>query len=124
MKRFIFVPLVLIVITMVASAQSASRGPAPGDWPLYSRTLSGTRYSPLTEINTSNVAKLAPAWSIRLTQPAGRRGEDPLRVAKRHPLVVVPAPRGTPQQVRRVAAMMNSRPPAATRKRHRLSSAV
>jgi glucose dehydrogenase len=78
MKRFILAPLVLISITIVVSAQSTTpRGPAPGDWPLYSRTLSGTRYSPLNEINTNNVAQLAPAWSVRLTQPAGRRGGGP-----------------------------------------------
>jgi quinoprotein glucose dehydrogenase len=77
MKRFVLVPLVVIGITIVVSAQSAQRGSAPGDWPLYSRSLAGTRYSPLTEINASNVAKLAPAWSVRLTQPAGRRGGGP-----------------------------------------------
>src|SRR4029453_18303112 len=77
MKRFIPVPFVLISITIVVSPQSSPRGPAPGDWPLYSRTLAGTRYSPLTEINTSNVARLALAWSVRLTQPAGRRGGGP-----------------------------------------------
>src|SRR5262245_19354176 len=77
MKRFIPVPFVLICITIVVSAQSTARGPAPGDWPLYSRTLAGTRYSPLAEINTTNVANLTPAWSVRLTQPAGRRGGGP-----------------------------------------------
>ena len=77
MKRFILVPLVLIS-SIVVAAQSTQRVPAPGDWPLYSRTLAGTRYSPLTEINTTNVAKMAPAWSVRLTQPAaGRRGGGP-----------------------------------------------
>ena len=73
--RFLLVPLVLIG-SIVVAAQSTQRAaaPAPGDWPLYSRTLSGTRYSPLKDINTTNVAKLAPAWSVRLTQPAaGRR---------------------------------------------------
>jgi len=76
MKRFILVPLVLIS-AIVVSAQSSQRAPAPGDWPLYSRTLSGTRYSPLKEINSTNVASLASAWSVRLTQPAGRRGGGP-----------------------------------------------
>jgi quinoprotein glucose dehydrogenase len=74
MKRFFLVPPVLIAITIVVSAQSTQRGPAPGDWPLYSRNLAGTRYSPLNQINTGNVANLAPAWSVQLTQPAaGRR---------------------------------------------------
>lgn len=30
----------------------------PGDWPAYNRTLAGDRYSPLAEINASNVAQL------------------------------------------------------------------
>ena len=90
MKRFIFVPFVLVVVTIVVSAQSTQRAPAagapaPGDWPLYSRTMSGTRYSPLNEINTNNVAKLAPAWSVRLTQPAGRRGGGPPPAAETAP---------------------------------------
>ena len=29
-----------------------------GDWPVYNHDLAGTRYSPLTEINTKNVATL------------------------------------------------------------------
>ena len=37
---------------------------------MYNRDLSGTRYSPLAQINTVNVAKLAAAWSYRL-RPEG-----------------------------------------------------
>jgi quinoprotein glucose dehydrogenase len=45
---------------------------------MYAHSLSGQRYSPLTQITTANVASLAPAWSLRLTQPnAGRRGGGP-----------------------------------------------
>ena len=43
-----------------------------GDWPTYNRDLAGTRYSPLTQINTKNVATLAPAWSYRLRPEPGR----------------------------------------------------
>ena len=47
----------------------------PGDWPLYSRNLAGTRYSPLTDINTNNVAH-AHAGVVGATHAAcgGRRG--------------------------------------------------
>ena len=46
------------------------------DWPTYARDLAGTRYSPLTQINTKNVANLTQAWSYRLAPavPAGGRG--------------------------------------------------
>jgi len=45
-------------------AQSA-KVPA-GDWPMYNRDLAGTRYSPLAQINTANVATLTQVWSYRL----------------------------------------------------------
>jgi glucose dehydrogenase len=37
-----------------------------GDWPSYNRDLGGTRYSPLGQIDTGNVAELRPAWSYPL----------------------------------------------------------
>lgn len=45
--------------------------PAPGDWPRYARDLGGTRYSPLDEINASNVENLDTAWSFRLRPEGG-----------------------------------------------------
>jgi PQQ-dependent dehydrogenase (methanol/ethanol family) len=38
--------------------------PAPGEWPTYHGHLSGNRHSPLDQINTTNVARLAPAWTF------------------------------------------------------------
>jgi quinoprotein glucose dehydrogenase len=46
-------------------AQSAKPAP-PGDWPMYNRDLSGTRFSPLTQINTRNVARLKQVWSYHV----------------------------------------------------------
>jgi glucose dehydrogenase len=46
-------------------AQSA-KPQAAADWPMYNRDLAGTRYSPLTQINTRNVAQLKLAWSYNL----------------------------------------------------------
>jgi len=43
-----------------------------GDWPMFNRDLAGTRFSPLTQINTTNVATLMQAWSYVL-QPPGFR---------------------------------------------------
>ena len=43
---------------------------------MYNRDLAGTRYSPLTQINTTNVAKLTQAWAYRL-QPEGRTLTSP-----------------------------------------------
>ena len=36
-----------------------------GDWPLYSRDSASDRFSPLTQINTTNVAQLKQAWTYR-----------------------------------------------------------
>src|SRR6185436_16056468 len=44
---------------------------AGADWPMYNRDLASTRYSPLEQINTTNVDKLTQAWAYRL-QPEGK----------------------------------------------------
>ncbi|HKE29294.1 MAG TPA: PQQ-binding-like beta-propeller repeat protein [Bryobacteraceae bacterium] len=36
--------------------------PKPGTWPTYHGDLSGNRFSPLRQINTGNVERLAPEW--------------------------------------------------------------
>lgn len=50
----------------------------PADWPMYTRDLAGTRYSPLKQINGSNVSKLTSAWTYSLrgsSSPAAGRAE-------------------------------------------------
>jgi glucose dehydrogenase len=39
---------------------------AGADWPMYNRDLAGTRFSPLTQINTRNVGRLTQVWSYKL----------------------------------------------------------
>lgn len=53
--------------------------PAAGTWPTYSGDYSGRRYSPLAQINQSNVARLTLAWTTRLA--AGASGSTPLIIA-------------------------------------------
>ena len=48
-----------------ASADAATNGVPPDEWQHYGRTLYGQRYSPLDQINTSNVGKLDVAWTYR-----------------------------------------------------------
>jgi hypothetical protein len=38
--------------------------PEDGDWLQYRRTYDGWGYSPLSQINTGNVAKLRPVWTL------------------------------------------------------------
>jgi len=54
----------------VATAQNSGRNP-DWDWPTYNRDLAGSRYSPLTQINTTNVSTLTRAWSYRLRPEPG-----------------------------------------------------
>ena len=60
--------------------QAKSRPIPPGDWPLYSRDFASTRYSPLNQINTGNVSKLALAWSYK-PAPVPSRAADSAKAA-------------------------------------------
>ena len=53
----------LIFSLALAFPALPQRTPAPGDWPVYGRDPGGTRYSPLTQINTGNVSRLRLAWT-------------------------------------------------------------
>jgi glucose dehydrogenase len=74
------------VCVLFLSAVSAA-APQNGDWPMYNHDLAGTRYSPLTQINTTNVAKLKQVWSYRL-QPASFRYATAGGAAEVVPIVV------------------------------------
>ena len=45
--------------------------PKEGEWPSYNGNIGGNRFSPLKEINTSNISQLAPRWMW--TMPGTRR---------------------------------------------------
>lgn len=45
--------------------------PKEGEWPSYNGNIGGNRFSPLKEINTSNIVQLAPRWMFTL--PGTRR---------------------------------------------------
>jgi len=77
MKRILFVASAALVIGVMLAAQT-NQSPSTGrDWPMYSLNHAGTRFSPLTDIHPGNVAQLAQAWSVRITQPAAGRGAEP-----------------------------------------------
>jgi quinoprotein glucose dehydrogenase len=75
-----------------------------GDWPTYGRDLAGTRFSPLKQIDTSNVTRMTRVWTYHMSQPgggaadtrvegnevprAGRGAGGPGRVGEVSPLVV------------------------------------
>src|SRR5438128_8218280 len=61
----------LFLLSTTGTAQKSNARIADADWPMFNRDLAGTRYSPLTQINTTNVATLTQAWSYRL-RPEGK----------------------------------------------------
>src|SRR5438067_580020 len=56
----------LIFTSRLAFAQS--------DWPAYGHDAAGTRYSPLRQINRSNVAQLQRAWTYHTSEKPGVSG--------------------------------------------------
>ncbi|HYV64284.1 MAG TPA: PQQ-binding-like beta-propeller repeat protein [Bryobacteraceae bacterium] len=57
--------LVLVCATILPLfAQSQ----ADRDWPMFNRDLAGTRYSPLKQIDATNVARLTKAWQYRFNR--------------------------------------------------------
>ena len=56
--------IVILAGSTPVAAQESGRS-AAADWPTYNRDLAGTRYSPLDQIDTSNVASLEEVWSYR-----------------------------------------------------------
>ncbi len=58
--------LSLLLSASMIAAGNGDAGPARSDevWPYYGHDAGGTRYSPLTQINRENVAKLKLAWTF------------------------------------------------------------
>lgn len=70
-----------VAALLVAAFASAVPLPAQrsGEWPAYGRDPGGGRHSPLTQVDTSNVSRLAPAWTYRTGELAIKveRGAPP-----------------------------------------------
>ena len=64
------IPVAVVTAAIGVWAQGSSSPArnqiAPGDWPNLNRDLAATRFSPLTEINRTNVGSLKQAWNYRL----------------------------------------------------------
>jgi len=71
MRSPVALGLALTGLLCAAQPSWAEDGLKPGDWPRYTRDLAGTHFSPLTQINTGNVSKLAEAWSFKVRPEGG-----------------------------------------------------
>jgi quinoprotein glucose dehydrogenase len=56
---------------------------AQNDWPAYAHDPGGQRFSPLKQINTTNVSKLTPAWSYQM-----KKEGEPFRLSQSIPIMV------------------------------------
>jgi len=61
---WIFVAVSLAAQAQVTSETLTKAQQDPNSWLSYGKNYFGWRYSPLTQITTSNVAQLAPAWIL------------------------------------------------------------
>src|SRR3954463_14171815 len=75
-SRLTMIICTAVLVALAACAAGLALQNAPrstdADWPTYNRDLAGTRYSPLTQIDTTNVATLREAWTYRLRPEPGR----------------------------------------------------
>ncbi|HEV3025246.1 MAG TPA: PQQ-binding-like beta-propeller repeat protein, partial [Pirellulales bacterium] len=53
------------LVLLAALGTSALAQDRPGEWPCYGRDAGGTRYSPLAQIDRTNVQRLKVAWTYR-----------------------------------------------------------
>ncbi len=69
--RTTFLVACALVPAIVAQGADTKAPAIPAaDWPAFNRDLAGTRYSPLTQINTRNVGALTRAWTLPLNVSA------------------------------------------------------
>ena len=58
------------------AAPTRAQGNGSGDWVSHNVDRQNTRYSPLDQINTSNVSKLRQQWSIQASSATGKSSSD------------------------------------------------
>lgn len=71
MRKFMALLLAAAALAPQVQAKTDAIQVDPADWPRYARDLGGTRYSPLDQINASNVENLDRAWSFKLRPEGG-----------------------------------------------------
>ena len=58
------------VVSLLGIAESVhAQSPAPTEWPAYGRDAGGSRFSPVAQVDRSNVSRLAVAWTYNTGEP-------------------------------------------------------
>src|ERR1051325_2913943 len=88
---FVGVATIFLLITAGLIAQKPAPRNPDADWPMFNRDLAGTRFSPLTQINTTNVTNLTQAWSYKLRPHDGKplTGQSPSEIFQEITPIVV-----------------------------------
>ena len=91
MRIFLRAAVLLIVASIAASPQKNRSQSPDADWPMFNRDSAGTRYSPLSQINTTNVTNLKVAWTYKLRPHDGKplTGQSPSEVFQEVTPIVV-----------------------------------
>jgi glucose dehydrogenase len=63
--------LTTLTVALVAAAGAAGQSGEDADWSTVNGTLDGQRYTPLTQIDGSNVKGLKVAWRFRVAKTLG-----------------------------------------------------
>src|SRR5215467_3185408 len=69
--------VLLTALALLPLLAQTPKSNSVADWPMYNHDLGGTRYSPLTQINATNVSNVKLAWSYRLSNAPAGRGAAP-----------------------------------------------
>src|SRR5881409_1791513 len=78
-----------LILTLACIATAANPpGDSTDDWPSYGHDPGGMRYSPLTQINRENVAKLKIAWIFHTGDISDGKGQRKRSGFETTPLVV------------------------------------
>ena len=78
----------LCSLMLLAGEHAAAQSPSPSDWPMYSRDMAGTRFSPLADIDTENVSSLELAWTVSVARAFDDDAGGPPANSAATPIVV------------------------------------
>ena len=68
--KLLHLRMALLSLTLMVAGMAQKNTPrGDGDWPMFLHDLYGTRYSPLNQINTTNVSRLTRAWFYAFNRP-------------------------------------------------------
>ena len=68
-QTFSWIAVAVLFASLAPSAMAQKT--ASGDWPMYRHDLEGSGYSPLKQIDATNVSKLTQAWTMPLSDRGG-----------------------------------------------------